>query len=181
MSGMQLVLSCCPGLCSSNYTDRGILIPIMGGEVKKIMLTENVAGPSLTNSSRTSSVSTRTPDGHLHRILYQREPAHRTVTYTEYYTRENLHTGRSLTENTIPERTHTTDGHLQRILYQREPAHRMVTYTDYYTRENPHTGRSLTENTIPEGTCTPDGHLHRILYQREPAHRTVTYTEYYTR
>jgi len=210
---------------------------------------------------RCGSFSTCTPDSHLHRILYQMlwfllnlhtgrsltqntiydavvpsQPAHRKVTYTEYYTRRcgscstrtpdchlqrilyqtlwfllNLHTGRSLTENTI------TDA-----VVPSQPAHRTVTYTDYYNRccflLNLHTGRSLAENTITDAvvpsqtahhsfsTCTPGGHLHRILYQTlwfllnlhtgrsltqntipdavvpsQPAHRTVTYTEYYTR
>ena len=75
-----------------------------------------------------------TPERHLQRILYHREPAHRTVTFREHYTTENLHTGLSLTENTIPERTCTPDGHLHRTLYQREPAHRTVTYREFYTR-----------------------------------------------
>ena len=93
---------------------------------------------------------TRTPDGHLERILYQRDHAHRAATYREYYTREIMHTRRSLTENNPPERSCTPDGHLHRILYQRKLAHRTVTYREYYTRENRHTGRSLTHNTISD-------------------------------
>ena len=55
------------------------------------------------------------------------QPAHRTVTYREYY----------------------------RELVPSQPAHRTVTYREYYTIGNwfllnLHTARSLTENTIPD-------------------------------
>jgi len=112
---------------------------------------------------RRSSFSTCTLDGHLQRILYQMLLL-------------NLHTGRSLTEDIIPDAPS-------------QPAHRTVTYREYYTR-------------CSFSTCTPDGHLQRILYQMlllnlhtgqslteytipdapsQPAHRTVTYRGYYTR
>jgi len=140
------------------------------------------------------SFSTGTPDGHLHRILYQMlwfllnlhtvsfQPAHRTATYTEYYTY---------------------------ALVPSQPAHRTATYTEYYTRccgsfstytpdghlteyytrccgsfsiytpflFNLHTGRPLTQNTIHILWFLLN--LHTVPFQ--PAHRTVPYAEYYTR
>ena len=94
-----------------------------------------------------------TPDGHLQRILYQMLCSYNIPDTIP----SAVHTGRSLTENTIPNAV--------LIQYTRHYtvhcAHRTVTYREYYTK----CCTDTIYQTLYRALCTPDCHLQRILYQ----------------
>jgi len=112
--------------------------------------------------------NTCTLDGHLQRVLYQMLYKYNSTSWWwAQCCSKHLHTGRSLTESTIPDSVFIHfDLLMMSTVLLETPAHTTVTYREYYTRCCIYTfWPPDDEHSVAQNTCTPDGHLQRVLYQ----------------